>query len=135
MPDIMDALKKECGDLYQKNATIVRTLDGKFGLMPWQTVYRKLEELANGYFVTYKWSFGSKDYATLWRDKKGKVYAGAPATHIPSDAPFKTGLCKPIYFEELTPEEAEKLIREAFSNEHERERKIELHESIIRSKS
>jgi hypothetical protein len=135
MPDIMDALKTGCGDLYQKNATIVRTLDGKFGLMPWQTVYRGLEELANGYFVTYKWSFGSKDYATLWRDKKGKVYAGAPISHIPSDAPFKKGECKPIYFEELTPEEAKKLISEAFSNKHEREGQIDRQEIALRNRN
>jgi len=132
MPDIMDVLKTECRDLYQKDATIVRTLNGKFELMPWQIVYHELEEISS-YFVPYKWSFGFPDDVTLWRDKKGKVYAAARWSHIPSDAPFKTGSCKPIYFEELKPEKAKKLISEAFSNEHEREREIRKQEIALRS--
>lgn len=79
--------------------------------MPWEKVYNEMEQLP-GSFFHYNWSLRITTIANLWRDKKGKVYAAAPISTIPSDAPFKTGYTKPIYFEELTPEKAGKLIRE-----------------------
>lgn len=133
MPDVIDLLKKECAELYQKGVTIVRTIDGKFQPMSWQKVYQQMTELADGYCASYDWSLGIPGYATLWRDKEGKIYAGIGWSKIPSDAPFKSGQCKPIYFEELTPEKVEKLIREVVIKKDERERQVALTSAALRN--
>jgi hypothetical protein len=131
MPDFIDVLKKECGNLYQKGFTIGRTVDGKFEHIPWFKVYQRMKELANGYCTTHNWSFGFQDYVTLWEDKEGKIYAATGWCHIPSDYPFDPSpgrpvKAMPIYFEELSPEKAEELIHEVFEKKERREREIAL---------
>ncbi len=97
--------------------------------MPWEILYFGMEELTggHGYVSPFNLSIGVQvEYATLWRDMEGRVYV-APAVVpvancIPSDFPFepskdKPVVCKPIYFEELSPEIAEKLIQELSKKE------------------
>lgn len=110
MPNVCDELEKQCAALYQGGVTIVRTVDGKFEQMSWKKVYHEMIRLADGYCVPYEWSFGIPDYVTLWRDKEGRVYAATGIASVPSDAPFKKDHFKPIYFEEVTPGQAKKLI-------------------------
>jgi len=107
---LIDALKKTCGDLYQRKFTIVRTIDGNFEHMPWEKLYHGMKQL-DPHFIPYKCYFGFKCYVTVWKDSENKAYAASDWRHIPSDAPFKGGRMKPIYFEELTPEKAKGLIR------------------------
>jgi len=131
MQDILlDALKKECGDLYERGFTIVRTVDGKFEHMPWEKVIKQMERISPD-FVSYEWSFRFTDRVTLWRDEEGKVYAGTRYNEFPSDCPYPPSpknlfRCKPIYFEELSSEIAEKLIKEVLSKREQREREIAL---------
>jgi len=92
--------------------------------MPWEILYLGMEELTRGhdYIGPFDLSIGVKgEYVSLWRDMEGRVYvapAGASAVDgIPSDFLFELSkdrpvASKPIYFEELSPEMAEKLIQE-----------------------
>lgn len=125
----IDEVLKENGkeDLIEKRVSVVRTFDGKLEHMPWSKVHYGMTELADGYCVGYRWkSLQFTTFASLWKDNKGKTYAAAGSCLRPSDCPekLKSVTMIPVYFEELSSEEAEKMVQDAFAKKIQREREI-----------
>ena len=132
----IDEVLKENGkeDLIEKRVSVVRTHDGKFEHMPWSKIHYGMTELADGYCVGYRWkSLQSATYVTLWKDNKGITYAAAGPCFLPSDCPDKLGPVTmiPVYFEELSSEEAEKMIQDAFAKKAQREKMISIAKSLF----
>lgn len=115
--------------MVEKWVSVVRTYDGNFEHMPWSKIHYGMTELADGYTVEYRWKLLQfTTSATLWMDGKGKTYAAAWPHRRPSDCPsdkFKLLIRIPAYFEELSLEEAEKMVQSVFDKKCKEKEKLQ----------